>query len=189
MARRRRKVMPIPPPADGGYAFEVVELGPPKYLTPQPKIKARGPLIPAGDGEGLPPRPIPNPDRKTHSRRPLIPMRDEIETLPRLAQLAYAERCMQRVLPENPDAAVPDVAETVTRVARFLFEKVSIDTPLTAQLRCIRRDFIRLKRLVLEQKWTDDTPVPPDVFGPLWPQGIAPYWAVKAVESTPPAVE
>ena len=110
-------------------------------------------------------------------------------TRPRLAQLAYAERCAQRVLPEYPDMAIPDVAETVARVARFLFEKVSIDTPLTGQLRCIRRDFIRLKRLAREQQWTDGTPVPPDVFGPLWPQGIAPDWAVKTVESIPPAVE
>ena len=33
----------------------------------------------------------------------------------------------------------------------------------------IRRDFDRVAELVEEQSWTDDTPVPPTIFGPLWP--------------------
>ena len=58
MARRRRDSLP-PPPAEGGYEFEVVELGPPEYLGTPPVAKARGKLIPMGDGEGLPARPAP----------------------------------------------------------------------------------------------------------------------------------
>ena len=27
--------------------------------------------------------------------------------------------------------------------------------------------------------WSDDTPVPPEVFGPLWPEGRVPKWAKK----------
>ncbi|HET6573981.1 MAG TPA: hypothetical protein VFG68_10295 [Fimbriiglobus sp.] len=40
----------------------------------------------------------------------------------------------------------------------------------------IRRDFDHLARLVQWQHWTDDTPVPPEVFGPLWPEGPPPGW-------------
>lgn len=75
--------------------------------------------------------------------------------------------------------AVQTPSEVPTQAAGVIFETATIDTPLTAQLRCIRRDFVRLKRLAREQKWTDDTPVPPDVFGPMWPEGVAPYWAVE----------
>src|SRR5438128_866325 len=66
MARRRRDSVP-PPPAEGGYEFEVVELGPPEYLGTPPVVKARGNLIPTGDGEGLPPRPAPPTGRRAGS--------------------------------------------------------------------------------------------------------------------------
>lgn len=72
-----------------------------------------------------------------------------------------------------------DVLDAVEPAAEILFRAATTDTPLTAQLRCIRRDFARLKRLAREQKWTDDTPVPPSVFGPMWPDGVAPYWAAE----------
>ncbi|HVK17520.1 MAG TPA: hypothetical protein VM533_11280 [Fimbriiglobus sp.] len=40
----------------------------------------------------------------------------------------------------------------------------------------IRRDFDHLARLAQWQHWTDDTPVPPEVFGPLWPEGPPAGW-------------
>lgn len=40
----------------------------------------------------------------------------------------------------------------------------------------IRRDFDHLSRLAEWQHWTDDTPVPPEVFGPLWPEGPPKGW-------------
>jgi len=40
----------------------------------------------------------------------------------------------------------------------------------------IRRDFDLLARLVSAYGWTDDTPVPPEVFGPLWPEGKPAGW-------------
>jgi hypothetical protein len=45
------------------------------------------------------------------------------------------------------------------------------------QLRTLRRDFDRLTRRVAAEGWTDDTPVPPAVFGPLWPDSRTPEWA------------
>jgi len=40
----------------------------------------------------------------------------------------------------------------------------------------IRRDFDLLLRLASAYGWTDDTPVPPEVFGPLWPEGKPAGW-------------
>jgi hypothetical protein len=175
---RKRKRLPGPPPATGGYEFEVMELGPATYFTPPPAVKARGGVVPVGDGEGLPPRPAPGTPRKQSP--PLVPTADEVAALPRLARAAFAERCALRV---KPVFAAPEV--TAADAARVIFETATIDSPLTAQLRCIRRDFVRLKRLAKEHKWTDDTPVPPDVFGPMWPEGVEPYWAVEP-PPTPP---
>lgn len=39
-----------------------------------------------------------------------------------------------------------------------------------------RRDFDLLARLASTYGWTDDTPVPPEVFGPLWPEGKPAGW-------------
>ncbi len=44
-------------------------------------------------------------------------------------------------------------------------------------LAAIRSDFDTLRERVVTDKWTDDTPVPPDAFGPLWPNGLTPDWA------------
>jgi len=50
----------------------------------------------------------------------------------------------------------------------------------------IRRDFDPLAKLAQWQHWTDDTPVPPEVFGPLWPEGPPKSWPVvtDALERT-----
>jgi hypothetical protein len=53
--------------------------------------------------------------------------------------------------------------------------------------RCIRRDFDHLARLAQWQHWTDDTPVPPEVFGPLWPEGPPKGW--PPVTDAPPRTE
>ena len=248
---------PRVPPGRGGYDFEVVELGPPVYHTPVPPAKYRGPLIPAGDGEGLLQRSAPPAPLRGRSKVPLVPTQDELRALPRWARVAFAARCAARVLPfirhlwndgppQHPQAVehAVRVAETAGRsaadhgesllardtvfaaadsplraathaaaayaagwaadavvsaaasdftatragqeAARAIFETATIDTPLTAQLRCIRRDFVRLKKLARKEKWTDDTPVPPEVFGPMWPEGVAPYWAVEP-PTIPPA--
>jgi hypothetical protein len=42
-------------------------------------------------------------------------------------------------------------------------------------LTSVARDFDRLQHLAKEEKWTDDTPVPPSVFGPMW-DGPPPEW-------------
>jgi hypothetical protein len=46
----------------------------------------------------------------------------------------------------------------------------------TGIVRTIRRDFDHLLGLSNYFHWTDDTPVPPEVFGPLWPEGPPKGW-------------
>jgi hypothetical protein len=40
----------------------------------------------------------------------------------------------------------------------------------------IRRDIDHLLKLAKENKWNDNTPVGPEVFGPMWPNGAPPNW-------------
>lgn len=189
-------------PGKGGYDSEIIEVtGGPDRVMPMPPAKSRGKLIPMGDGEGLPYRP--GPGAFLRKRVPLVPTEQEVRALPRWARVAFAQRCARRVRSARgvlPTAAGGDSRASETAItladravsadaartaADLLLKTATTDTPLTAQLRCIRRDFARLKWLAREQKWTDDTPVPPDVFGPLWPEGVAPYWAVEPPQAPP----
>ncbi|MFC1636331.1 hypothetical protein ACFL5Z_15990 [Planctomycetota bacterium] len=45
----------------------------------------------------------------------------------------------------------------------------------TNHITCINADFTRLKQAAKKENWTDETPVPPEFFGPLWPDG-EPDW-------------
>jgi hypothetical protein len=168
-------------PGNGGYRIEVTEdVGPPDYLMPMPPPKSRGPFIPAGTGEGEANRPGPGDIiRRRRPKVPLIPTKDEIEKLPPLARAAFRDRCLQRMAPTFTDAATLETAELAARVAHFLCDAATIDTPLTAQLRCIRRDFHQLKVFARLHSVVADAVIPPEVFGPLWPPGIAPDWATK----------
>lgn len=46
----------------------------------------------------------------------------------------------------------------------------------------VLRDFGVLRGLAREQSWTDDTPVPAEVFGPMWPEGRPERWPDEAFE-------
>lgn len=156
------------PKPGGGYSVEHVILdGGPTWHMAMPGKPAFGT-----------PR-CPPQSAYSQSRTPLVPTAEEVAQLPRLARVAFAERCGLRVKPVR--AGVTTAADA----ARVIFETATIDSPLTAQLRCIRRDFVRLKKLARKEKWADDTPVSPEVFGPMWPEGVEPYWAVEP--PVPPA--
>jgi hypothetical protein len=45
-----------------------------------------------------------------------------------------------------------------------------------SDLRWFRRDFDRLLHFARQHHWTDETPVPADLLGPLWPEGREPAW-------------
>ncbi len=63
-----------------------------------------------------------------------------------------------------------DAASAATE-GMFLAARVGTINSLVAPA----RDFDLLSRLVKKEKWTDDTPVPPTVFGPMW-DGPPPEW-------------
>jgi hypothetical protein len=43
----------------------------------------------------------------------------------------------------------------------------------------VSEDFQRLREASLQESWTDDTPVPPEFFGPMWPEEMRPSWALQ----------
>ncbi len=163
MSRGRCYPIPGSPPAPP-RELDVTKEGNAKHFKPRPVVE---------------PRPIVK-SAWYQSRVPLVPTADEIALLPRLVRAAFTERCARRV---KPVLTAPEV--TAADAARVIFETATVDSPLTAQLRCIGRDFVRLKKLARKEKWTGDTPVPPDVFGPLWPEGVEPCWAVALPPSLP----
>ncbi|WP_439621050.1 hypothetical protein [Gemmata sp.] len=161
MSSHRRGGHLIPGPNYEG--LEIVEVGPPTYRIPMPGIP----------GIGVPKSPA---SERPRSNVALVPTPDEVAALPKLAREAFAARCEQRV----PPGAVDATTHVAAAVAQYLFATATTDTPLTAQLRCIRRDLTRLRTLARKGNWADDTPVPPDALGPLWPDGVAPHWAAEA---------
>jgi len=48
--------------------------------------------------------------------------------------------------------------------------------PSITQIQAIHRDFTRLTQRAQYENWDDNTPVPPEFFGPLWPEGAPPGW-------------
>jgi hypothetical protein len=107
-------------------------------------------------------------------KRPLIPTAAELARLPRSARAAQRRASATRVAPllHEPQAELDAEA-----AARLMLAAATYPTPLARLLRCLRRDFDRLVYLSKRRNWTDDTPVPPAVFGPMWPTGLTPEWA------------
>jgi hypothetical protein len=158
----------------------VVDLGEPRYTTPVAPAKSIVSLVPADEGavteagEPLTAEQaknrraefgLPDPDR------PLVPASEQVAKLPRTAREAFATRCAARVARLRPGAATPEAA------AALILAAATVQTPIRRQLLCIRRDFDRLVYLAKKHNWTDETSVPPDVFGPLWPKTLTPQWA------------
>jgi hypothetical protein len=182
--KRNKRVVPQP----GGESFHEGEPAPLNYTMPMPPVKSRGRLIPVQDsplidcGEPTyhtpagPAKRVVRPVRDevaqpTSADRPLVPASEEVAKLPRLAREAFAARCAARVARLRPGATSPEA------VAALILAAATVETPIRRQLLCVRRDFDRLVHLAKKHDWTDDTPVPPDALGPLWPDGLTPDWA------------
>jgi hypothetical protein len=154
------------PPMPGGEYTHISDPGTPP-LPPGVKVVH---LIPVGDGG---PGPCPPRVTKRPKLKPMIPTAAEIAALPALARAALAARCAERVLPliGRCDCAA-SVEDAIARAALAIL-RVS---PKPGELVLIRYDFERLRKLAKENNWTDETPIPADVFGPMWP-GRIPKWA------------
>jgi hypothetical protein len=175
------------PPLPGGEYTHVSDPGTPPL---PPGVKTVN-LIPIGDGGPGTPLPPARPRRK-----PLLPTADELARLPRSARAAFASRCVERSLPalRRFDPLIADGLIAAEREAVLAADdpRVAADVALRAaemilrvasdprDLLSLRSDFEWARELVEENGWTDDTPVPPDALGPLWPPGRVPEWARDA---------
>jgi hypothetical protein len=72
--------------------------------------------------------------------------------------------------------AVADAADAANRWGRAPSRE--------SVVRVIRMDFEKLKAAAKKERWTNETPVPPEFFGPLWPEGEPPGWPSTAAEPT-----
>jgi hypothetical protein len=184
MGKRRRKSNG-PPPVSEADCFEG-EVGPPIYEAPMPPVKTRLRLLAGGKTEIIDTPSPPACDVATRvgqtdascDVRPLVPASEEVAKLPRGAREAFALRCAARVARLRAGATSPEAA------AALILAAATVTTPIRRQLLCIRRDFDQLVTLAKKHGWTDDTPVPPDVFGPMWPKNHTPQWAAE-----PPAAD
>ncbi len=68
-----------------------------------------------------------------------------------------------------------EAAEIVRQAVDAANQAVSAVTSIASDL---RRDFDQLLNLALTDRWHASTPVPPEVFGPLWPEGPPKGWPV-----------
>ena len=71
--------------------------------------------------------------------------------------------------------AAADGAAAAADAAAFAVDATDANADVTVRI-AIRADFERLKRSAAAEHWTDETPIPPTVFGPLWPGGSPPGW-------------
>ena len=125
-----------------------------------------------------------------------LPTKEEIAKLPRWARVAFAARCARRVVPlfkalwpVAPPRHVFNVASAV-ELAETAAADANDDAAAAAAAdanddaadaaAAIRRDFNTLVRLAAGQRWTDTTPIPPEVFGPLWPDGPPQGWPTES---------
>ena len=164
--KRQKRVVPQP----GGEDFHQGEPAPLTYSMPMPPVKSQGRLVPVQDSPVVDAVAVtevgePPPDRA------LVPASEEVAKLPRLAREAFAARCAARVAKLREGATSPEAA------AALILAAATVATPIRKQLLCIRRDFNRLVHLARKQNWSDETPVPQEAFGPLWPKNLTPDWA------------
>ena len=123
----------------------------------------------------------------------------ELETLPRWARVAFSVRCAQRVsglfryywkdAPEKHIVAVERALSVASQSARdgnrggaaaYAAGDAAKKTGCEAAVRDAQRyDFLMLKRLTEIHNWDDDSPVPPEMCGPIWPEGVPEKWPLE----------
>lgn len=156
------------PPFPGGELVQMIDSGPQEVSPNATRVN----LIPIGDGG---PNPLSPRVTRRPKRKPALPTAEEIEALPSGARAALTLRCALRVAPLTPLRGDGNAIATTILAATAILRIA----PDPREVAVIRRDFETIKRLAKENGWTDDTPVPQDVFGPLWPEGREPKWTTQ----------
>jgi hypothetical protein len=85
----------------------------------------------------------------------------------------------------HDDAEAAEAAATAAELAA----RAALDAKFVRAIKsAMRRDLSVLSAAALRDRWTHDTPVPPDFFGPLWPDGRPPYGWPEPERSGAPQV-
>ena len=104
-----------------------------------------------------------------------------IETYSVLFMLALA-RLMQRTEEcENPEKkmSVQSIIEILVDNGGYICG-ADFSRPFHEEIHaCVKKDLALLKKKANTENWTDDTPVPAALFGPLWPNGSPIDWAER----------
>ncbi|HEY3787716.1 MAG TPA: hypothetical protein VGL71_02625, partial [Urbifossiella sp.] len=195
LVQKLKRIMPQPAssellPDGEEERFEEYIPGPPIYHMRMPPAKGRVRRLPGGHMvyEKIPPE-----EQKTQEEmgfclfddRPLIPSAEELAKLPKNARMAFLQRCAARVCKlRAANQACPTEIEPAAAAALIL-AAATVEMPVHMQLRSIRRDFDRIRYKVYKHKWTDETPIPPDAFGRMWPKTLEPSWAKEPTEVGP----
>jgi hypothetical protein len=85
-------------------------------------------------------------------------------------------------------------ADAAPDAARAAYAAVHAATPnraggkgwRDAVVRATRVDIEKVKTAAKKERWTDETPVPPEFFGPLWPEGEPAGWPSARIEADEP---
>jgi hypothetical protein len=85
-------------------------------------------------------------------------------------------------------AAIQATASAATRAAFCAVESLIpvVRVGTTEILAAPARDFERLQQLAARYAWTDTTPVPPSVFGPMWDGTPPAWWTDDILTASPP---
>ena len=129
----------------------------------------------------------------------------ELKTLPRWVRVAFSARCAQRVCglfryywkdaPEEHVIAVERAVSVADQSARDGKHVVAAASAASAakQIGCEadvrnaqRYDFLMLKRLNEIHGWDDESPIDPDLCGPIWPEGVPEKWPLPDPDAKNP---
>jgi hypothetical protein len=95
--------------------------------------------------------------------------------------------------PTADDDAPGAAARATAYAAAYTYPEAACVAYVVATEKAIRADFECLLLRARDENWTDDTPVPPTVFGSMWPDGPPPRWPKEETgpepEPTPAVVD
>ena len=91
----------------------------------------------------------------------------------RAAQKAYASVDADPALATSADAGALAYAASADAVAAAAAVGANANATVVA---AINSDFGVLRKAAIEAQWSDHTPVPPEFFGPMWPNGPPQGW-------------
>ncbi|MDY3561506.1 hypothetical protein R5W23_002784 [Gemmata sp. JC673] len=127
------------------------------------------------------------------------------QSLPAQAIARCAARGAQTIVNAGEYALPGSESEAVSEAVQFAIEAATAirvsqaaggggdhETESTADsdqaILITRCDFDHLSRFAEAQRWDDNTPIPPEVFGPLWPEGAPKGWPASDVPLRPELV-